>query len=401
MKRTTAILLAITLLLMSLTSCRWTTKKLPRREETTSAVIESVTDAGPDMRGLVETHECVGFDDQTAAKLADISRTYHPVAVQFALLNGNTIKTFCYGYADAASGRAVNEDTKYRIASLTKLVTAVVFMAAKDRGIVDEGEDISDYFRETCRNPSYPDTVITPAMLMTHTSSLDIEGYSEYYSGMLNDRGTYLRFKPGTSYEYSNLGYGVLSCALERASGIAFNEMARSWLFTPMKIDASYIYNELTDASDVGVLYGENGGLSIAELREITRGEIGMELTMACGNLIISAKDYAKLLGMLLHDGIDVDGTRILSQGSAAAMLEERFRTQSFGVAYGSQIQTNVIEGKTVYVHTGSSYGMFSAYVFDPETKQAAVAFTVGEDRYLDSDSEVYYLCQDLIRAVW
>ena len=44
---------------------------------------------------------------------------------------------------------------------------------------------------------------------------------------------------------------------------------------------------------------------------------------------------------------------------------------------------------------------MFSAFVFDPATKRAAVALTTGEERSLDPETEVYHLCQDLLRAVW
>ena len=397
MKKAIAVILAIAVVLMGLAACG----KTNETTQTMTDAQETATQANENGKELPEAHVCDGFDAQTEAELLAISQTYQPVAVQFALLDGNTIKSFCYGYADLESGSTLTDETKYRAASLSKLASAVVFMEAKERGFVDEETDISDYFGESCRNPYYPQTVITSSMLMTHTASLDIEGYSSYYSGMLNETGCYLRTEPGAAYEYSNLGYGVLSCALERACGLPFNTMAREWVFTPMGIDASFVYSELTDTSDVGALYGENGGLSIAELEDRTGKGFGTDLTLACGNLIISAKDYVKLLGVLIHDGADVNGTKILSQESVASLLKERFQTETFGVAFGSQIQTNLIEGQTVYVHTGSAYGMFSAYVFDPATKRAVVAFTVGEDRYMDSESEVYYLCQDFFRAVW
>ena len=348
---------------------------------------------------VTKTHTYSGFSEEAGETMRDLTDSYGAAAVQLALLDGEDIKTFCYGYADLDTLRPVTDGTKYRVASLSKLVVAAVFMKAAEQGYVDENEDISVYFGEECRNPRYPDTVITPLMLMTHTASLAVEKSYVYYEGLFSERDTYLPTQPGTEYEYSNFGYCVLACLTERATGRPLSELAQEYLFAPLGIDASFEYGSLQDTSDVGEIYGE-GGLSPETLSGMKSKGLGVDLSLGAGNLIISAKDYVKLLGVLIHEGSDVDGEAVLSAGTVEEMLTARFSQPGFDVAYGSQIQTDVIEGETVYVHTGSAYGMYAAYVFDPVAKRAAVVLTTGEERLAD-DNGVYALCLELIREIW
>jgi CubicO group peptidase (beta-lactamase class C family) len=348
---------------------------------------------------VTKTHTYSGFSEAAGDIMREITDSYGAAAVQLALLDGEDIKTFCCGYADLDTLRPVTDATKYRVASLSKLVVAAVFMKAAAQGYVDENEDISVYFGEECRNPRYPDTVITPSMLMAHTSSLAVEKSYIYYEGLFSERDTYLPTQPGTEYEYSNFGYCVLACLTERATGRSLSELAQEYLFAPLGIDASFEYAGLQDTSDVGDIYGE-GDLSAQTLSGIESKGLGVDLSLGAGNLIISAKDYVKLLGVLIHEGNDVDGEAVLSAGTVEEMLAVRASQPGFDVAYGSQIQTDVIEGKTVYVHTGSAYGLYAAYVFDPVTKRAAVVLTTGEERLAD-DNGVYALCLDLIREIW
>ena len=85
---------------------------------------------------------------------------------------GQVFLTWSFGGAD--------EDTCFRIASITKWVTAIGLMTLYDEGKLDLDKDISTYLGFTVRNPAYPNTPITARMLMTHTSSLSAEA-SNYH----------------------------------------------------------------------------------------------------------------------------------------------------------------------------------------------------------------------------
>ena len=111
--------------------------------------------------------------------------------------------------------------------------------------------------------------------------------------------------------------------------------------------------------------------------------------------------DYAKLIGVLLNGGLAPNGIRVLSQQSVNTICSSHFRESFYGVGYGTQIETTVLPGKTVMVHTGSAYGMFAAYAFCPEENKGVVVLTSGCDRWLEPNSEVYHVCLDMIRALY
>ena len=328
-----------------------------------------------------------------------IMKKYGAVGAEAALIeDGLVTRFYSYGTADRTTGRQVDENAMYRVASISKLVTAMVFMTLKDRGYVDEEADISDYFGYRCYNPGARNAVVTPAMIMTHTAGLvgwigNILGYNA-----LAGRA-YFYTKPGTTYSYSNMGFGVIACICELATGRPFNELATEYLFQPAGITATYVPAELEETSDLAALYGY-GGFPIYKMLSFTSAPVGANLLLGHGNLTIAAKDYAALLCVLLNGGCASDGTRVLSEESVAAILENRFQTEKFGVGFGVQIQKNVLDGRTVYVHTGSAYGMFSAFVFDPEARSGAVVLTSGAYGEMDMECEVYHVCLEAIRAM-
>lgn len=144
-------------------------------------------------------------------------------------------------------------DTKQRIASVSKTFTAVGIMQLVEQGKIDLDADISDYLGFELRNPEYPDVPITCRMLLSHTSSiLDGDVYSiapnysiseffkedgEYYE----DGGHFdMEHEPGTYFEYSNLGFGTLGTIIEAVSGERFDKYMTAHILEPMGFTASF-----------------------------------------------------------------------------------------------------------------------------------------------------------------
>ncbi len=80
--------------------------------------------------------------------------------------------TVARGLADVATGRAMDEDSPARIASISKLVTALGFMTLVEAGKVGLDDDVSDILGWSLRHPRFPQATITPRRLMSHTSGL-------------------------------------------------------------------------------------------------------------------------------------------------------------------------------------------------------------------------------------
>src|SRR5690242_21116681 len=82
------------------------------------------------------------------------------------------IASFAEGIADPQSGRRVTIDDPVRVASVSKMVTAIGVLRLVDEGKLDLRSDVSRWLGWPLRNPNFPDRPITVSMLLSHTASV-------------------------------------------------------------------------------------------------------------------------------------------------------------------------------------------------------------------------------------
>jgi CubicO group peptidase (beta-lactamase class C family) len=175
-----------------------------------------------------------------------------------------------YGWADLEKNRPAGPDTIYRIASISKTITAAALMQLWELGLFRLDSDINSYLGYPVRNPHYPSDKITFHMLLTHTSSiLDTGGYaaalsspnppplrellvpgSEAYSSL-----TWGDYRPGARFNYSNFGVGIIGALVEMISGERFDRYAVNHIFRPLGMDASYVPADIVNYQSIAVLY--------------------------------------------------------------------------------------------------------------------------------------------------
>ncbi len=368
---------------------------------------ETFTGEIPAERTEAETTSGAGT---LAVRLDELCGSSGADAVQAAFIDREgTIYRYCFGFADYSEGRRVGPDTKYRVASLSKLVTDLVFMRLEEDGVVDRSADVGDYLGYAVRNPSFPDVPITAHMLMSHTSSLKdsqrfldsrLNQSSVPMADLLSGSFSYADRAPGSAYEYSNFGVAVVGAVCEKATGQFFQSLAEKYVFSPLGIDAAYCASMLRDSGDVGALYGA-GSMSVsAQLDLRFSSEPGQTHHLTQGNLTISAKDYARILHAVLNGGVSADGIRLVGEEAADAMLTPAFFDGSEGVGYGTFIKSGILGSGECFYHTGSNFGMYAAYVADKETGGAYVVLTSGAPYELDGRTGIYRLCMDVIREM-
>ena len=196
-----------------------------------------------------------------------------------AIKNGQTVyeKTLGFRYIDAENptkNLVIDKNTRFRIASISKVFTAIAMFQFEEQGKIDLDGDISDHLGFKLRNPSYPDAVITPRMLLSHTSSIrDGSVYSippessiiELFTseGKYWNNGEHFASPsegdcvPGKYFAYSNLNYGVLGTVVERISGVRFDKYMKANIMEPMGLKASYNPGDFDTETiaNVSVLY--------------------------------------------------------------------------------------------------------------------------------------------------
>ncbi len=377
----------------------------------TQSISETSTTEPPTTNPTTEptTEPAPSQDPDTADTLNGIFERYGAVGAQVAVIrDGHVSEVYSYGYANRSEGTPVTEDTKYRCASLSKLVADMVFMRLTETGVMEETGDIGEYLGYRVRSPYHTDTPITPRMLMTHTSSIidsssfldsRLNGSYKPLKTLLSYKSSFAYATPGTGYRYSNFGIAVLGAACEKATGTDFGTLTKQYLTGPLGIDAAYTASALEDISLLGTLYG-SGGYSVSEQKALSFcDEPGQTHHLVQGNFTVSAKDYAKIVCVLLGGGKSGE-KQILTQQSVDAILENRASDRNRGIGYGVEIIDTLFAGENWYVHTGSNFGMYSAYAFSPEKRCGAVVLTSGASGSSDNKTEIYNVCLDAIREV-
>jgi hypothetical protein len=127
-------------------------------------------------------------------------------------------------------------------------------------------------------------------------------------------------WKPGTRFDYSNLGYGVLSAVIEHVSKKRFSEFVRDELFAPLGMTDCAI-----DASaQVATPYDEHGAVTLPHV------SVAQGATSAC----CSADSLLKFAMFNLNDQLP-EGRGVISDRGVAAMHDQTVSTGEPGQRYG------------------------------------------------------------------
>ena len=98
------------------------------------------------------------------------------------------------GFADLEAARPVTENDPVRVASISKLVTAIGVMRMVEAGQLNLDQDVSEVLGWRLRHPGYPDTPITLRLLLSHRSGVtDAAGYGSAFNDPIKDRMSNLR----------------------------------------------------------------------------------------------------------------------------------------------------------------------------------------------------------------
>ena len=232
-----------------------------------------------------------------------------------------------FGIANQETGEEVKPGHLFRIASVSKLITAVAVMKLHEEGRLDLDEQVfgaDGIFSEEVyleyRDKRIED--ITIRHLLNHTAGwsrysgdpmfsslyiarkMDIDapaGFSEVLQFALSRR---LNYKPGTRYSYSNLGYGILGEIVARKSGMDYQDYVVMNLFKPldihdMHIGKSFYYdkypNEVRYHSSAGKMTAHSLDGS-GEVVPIYYGGNNIELLGPAGGWVASAPELIKFL---------------------------------------------------------------------------------------------------------
>lgn len=331
-------------------------------------------------------------------EFAAIFKAYRTTgAVLTIAKDGEIVYQYNYGYADKKAGEPIVDDTYFRLASVTKMITAIHVMQLVEKGQLALDTDISEYFGYTIRNPRYRNDPITLRQLMSHTSSInagggyanDTEGYVwKMLSLERRCTANYYEHKPGSKYVYSNFGAGLMGSLIELATGKNFGQSVKENLFDPLGIDAAYNVNLLEAPEKITNLYSETGGLSSSRnsyYKRVWDDSVDPEyhFRSTAGGLWMRGEDLCRL-GIMLCQGGTLEGVNILQPDTVYEMLSSQMGKP--GVTCDSKYglcvyrRSELLKDRIVYGHQGMSEGVVAGLFFDPESQLVYSVITNGSD---------------------
>jgi len=340
-------------------------------------------------------------------------------------------------------GESASAQTKYRIASISKLVTAVGVWQLIEQGLIDPEADVSGYLGFALRNPHYPDTPITVKMLLSHTSSIRDGGIpgsynipaghaiSEFFTpGMpcYNPNGWAPAGQaPGVYFAYCNMNYCLLGTVIERVSGERFDRYMKHHIFVPMGLSCSFHVADMPEdvQAQVATLYCKydasgkfdpdhgnwlpqcddfTGGYPHQDYSGYVIGSNG-SLFGPMGSLRISIRELCQIMLMFCEKGL-CNGTAILQPETVEKMFTPVWcydPAQENGDTYcglmncygmGPHIFTNSGTGDRIVPdqllpfsgHTACAYGLLGGMLFDRKKKNGIVYIAAG----LSCDPQTY-----------
>jgi CubicO group peptidase (beta-lactamase class C family) len=270
-----------------------------------------------------------------------------------------------YGLADRERGIPNQLDTRFRIASLSKMFTAVATLQLVQAGKLRLDDPLSAYL------PDYPNqelaATVNAHQLLTHTAGIRDAfepGYRERlgelrtltdYVARYGQRPT--QFTPGSRFQYSNYGFIVLGELIERASGEDYYEYVDDHVYAPagMRSSGSLPEDALVSERAVGYVRFRPAGAAHKTPAQGARwsnaGTLPYRGTSAGGSYstVGDLLAFASALGE--HRLLDRDHTELLTLGKVDAM---RFR-----YAYG--FEDHELGALHCIGHTGGAPGMSAA----------------------------------------
>ena len=346
-----------------------------------------------------------------------------------AVVGDAVVWSYGSGWADIERRIPMRSDTILNVASVAKTVTATAVLRLWEETEFDLDADIGPFVGFEVCNPHHPDVPISVRQLLAHRSSIkDGPAYEAGYvcgpaSETLEDwlraflapvgkrtsvDENFHTWPPGTktppenTRPYSNVGYGLLSLAVEKIAGVTFADYCASRLFEPLGMRESAwflddisidkhasLYSLLPDDPDelgfggVEVLHKELNRARAADPGSLFKHCLYSHPIKADGMLRTSVDDLGRFLALYTNDGVS-NGHRILQPETLAMMLS----SDHWGRALcwqGGELES----GRVRWHHGGGDPGVSTLILFEPEPRLGVLIFSnyAGPAPFL---SEIY-----------
>lgn len=303
------------------------------------------------------------------------------VGSSFMLIrDGKIVDRHFYGLANIEKKQAVDENTIYHWASITKTFTAVAIMQLRDRGLLKLDDPIIKYVPELAEvhNPYGPMSDITIRQLMSHSAGFRAAtwpwgGNKDWHPHEPREWSqlvammpyTQIEFRPGSKFSYSNPGIVFLGRVIEKLSGEDYEVYIDKNIFKPLEMYRSYF-----DTTPMHLMSHRSHSYSrVGESLTPGRFDVDTGITVSNGGLNSPFPDMAKYFSFLMGSPAN-EG--VLKRSSIEEMWKPQIKiseTESMGLSFFVEDSF----GRHLIGHSGHQNNFASHFYIEPSTRSAYV----------------------------
>jgi D-alanyl-D-alanine carboxypeptidase len=269
--------------------------------------------------------------------------------------DGNVLysHSFGYRYVDGTDKKPADAETKYRIASITKMYTAVMAFQLVEEGKLELTDTLDRFV------PQIPNAQkITIAHILGHRSGVPGLAPDGSWGKQPRTRDEIVAriaqgqplFEPDAKHQYSNEGYILLGYIIEKAAGKPYQDVLKERITS--KIGANNTYYVRTGNTDPAknevTSYRYLDGWKEAE-------ELDFSVPGAAGSILSTPTDMTKFIKALFD-------LKLVSKPNFTLMMKD---------GEGMGMEPHSFAGKTCYGHTGGSGSSGAWLTYCPEDKLA------------------------------
>jgi len=261
--------------------------------------------------------------------------------------NGKIIYTKTIGFADIENQMEANENSKYRIGSISKSFTAVIALKAIEEKKLDLNQTIDKWF-PTIENAKE----ITVKYLLSHRSGIhNFTNDKDYLTWNTQPKRekemveiiakSACDFKPDSRAEYSNSNYILLTYILEKSFAKSYSDLLQELIVKPIGLTNTYVFGKINTKNNECKSYNFAGTWK-------TETETDFTIPLGAGAIISTPSDLVKFADALF-------GGKLLADESLEIM-------ETVKDGYGSGLFQIPFCKSIGYGHAGGIDGFSSVY---------------------------------------
>lgn len=286
-----------------------------------------------------------------------------------------------FGYADLQAKIPMTAETKFRMASHSKLFAAIAIMQLREEGKLRLDDPVEKYLPWFKATPAEDDDgQITIEQLLSHSSGLQREAGDHWvsYEFPTADQLKQLyasrkaAFAPSVRWKYSNLAYSVAGMVTEQVSGLSWADYIERHVFQPLGMSSSSVDKNVS-------------GLAVPYARRMPDGTrkvlpfVDARGMAAATGVTSTLADMAKFVSANFRRGAR-GGAQIVSTGSWREMHRVRSVEENWTSGSGLGYDVSRINNRTWTGHGGGYPGNTTMTLLQPEDKVGVIVLTNTND---------------------